>query len=248
VSSTSAQRFAARVRRRRRQRAAVTGSAMALGLMLGWLLFGSTALAVQRVEVQGVRRVPADAVRGAVQFEVGHPMALISPESAADRVTTLQLVRSAKVVRSWPSTLVVVVTEREPIAAVPARAGASGAAAFDLVDGDGVVIESVRRAPAGLPLLDVDVARAGAPSLRAARAVFEDLPATLRSVVRRITAGTPDAVGLELSDGSTVNWGSADDGPRKVEALLAVHPRPLSRPAAIDVSAPDTPAITNARS
>jgi cell division protein FtsQ len=239
VSRTSAQRFAARVRRRRQKRAAVTGSAMALGLVLGWLLFGSTALAVQHIEVQGLDRVPEEAVRGAVQFELGHPMTMISPQAAARRVAALPLVSSVKVVRSWPSTLVVEVTEREPIAAVPVAASR-----FALTDRDGVVVETVARTPAGLPLLDVDVARAGAASLRAARQVYDDLPAALRPTVRRISAASPDAVGLVLSDGSTVNWGSADDGAGKVAALLAVHPRPLSHPAAIDVSAPDTPAVT----
>jgi cell division protein FtsQ len=239
VSGTSAQRFAARVRRRRRQRAVVTGSAMTLGLMLGWLLFGSAALAVQRIEVRGTQRVPAGAVRAAVQFETGHSMALISPQDAAARVAAVPLVRSAKVLRSWPSTLVVVVREREPIAAVPAGQGRVA-----LVDEDGVVVEITAHAPGGLPGLDVDVARDGVLALRAARRVSDDLPPLLRPAVRRITAATPDAVGLVLTDGSTVNWGSADDGARKAEALLAVHPRALSRAIAIDVSAPGAPAVT----
>jgi len=226
------------VRRRRRQRALVTGSAMSLGLVVGWLLFGSTLLAVQRVEVRGVHRASVAAVRAAVQGEVGHPMALISPQAAATRVTAVPLVRSARVVRSWPSTLVVEVVEREPIAAVPAAGGVS------LVDGDGVVIASAARAPAGLPLLDVDLARAGAPALRAARRVSDDLPPALATTVRRISAASPDAVQLTLTDGSSVAWGSADAGSRKAQALAAVHPAALPSPVSIDVSSPDTPAVT----
>ena len=242
VSSTSADRFAARVRRRRQRRAAIAGGAVVLGLVVGWLMFGSTALAVQHIEVEGLHRVPAEAVQAAVRFEVGQPMALIAPQAAAERVVALPLVRSARVVRSWPSTLRVVVVEREPLAAVPAAGGR-----LALVDGDGVVVDTVAaaQAPAGLPRLDVDVARSGAATLRAARQVSDDLPAALRPTVRRITAATPDAVTLLLADGTTVTWGSADDGPRKAEALLALHPRPLPHPAAVDVSSPDTPAITN---
>ncbi|HEY6793407.1 MAG TPA: FtsQ-type POTRA domain-containing protein [Kineosporiaceae bacterium] len=239
MSSTSAQRFAARVRRRRRQRAVVTGSAMTLGLLVGWLLFGSGTLAVQRIEVRGAQRVSAGDVRAAVRFELGHPMALIAPGAAARAAAAVPLVRSATVVRSWPSTLIVVVHERQPIAAVPAGAGG-----LALLDEDGVVVGTTAHAPVGLPVLDVDVGRAGAASLRAARRVSDDLPAALRRMVRRITAATPDAIGLVLTDGSTVNWGSADDGPGKAEALLALHPRPVEEAVTIDVSAPDSPAIT----
>ena len=131
------------------------------------------------------------------------------------------------------------VTERSPIAAVPTAGGRVA-----LVDEDGVVVDTAARAPQSLPLLGVDVAKAGPLSLRAARAVFDDLPPALRAMVRRVGAASPDGVGLVLSDGSTVNWGSADDGARKVEALLAVHPHGLGKPVAIDVSAPDNPAIT----
>ena len=242
VSSTSAEKFAARVRLRRRRRAAVAGGAVTLGLVVGWLLFGSTALAVQHVEVVGLHRVSPEAVRAAVQFEIGHSMALVEPQTAAERVVGVPLVRSARVVRSWPATLRVEVVEREPLAAVPVAGGRVA-----LMDRDGVVVETVAHAPAGLPLLDVDVARAGAATLRAARQVSDDLAVRLRPSVRRISAVTPDAVTLVLSDGTTVTWGSAQDGSRKSAALLALHPRALPHPVAVDVSSPETPAITQPR-
>lgn len=238
VSRSSAERFAARVRRRRRRRAAVTGSAMALGLVLGWLLFGSSLLAVRRIEVRGVHRVPAAAVREAVRFEIGHPMALVSPDAAAAHASAVPLVRSVRVVRSWPSTLVVEVVEREPIAAVPAAGGR-----LALVDGDGVVVETVAAAPAGLPVLQVDVATAGPAALRAARAVSDGLPQPVRDQVRSIGAASPDGVQLVLTDRSTVQWGSADRSADKAQALLAVHPKPGERPTVIDVTAPDAPAV-----
>jgi cell division protein FtsQ len=240
VSSSSAERFAARVRRRRQRRLMIAGGATVVGLLIGWLLFASTALAVQRIEVRGVHRVSPDVVRAAVQFEIGRSMALIDPQAAAERVLREPLVQHAEVVRSWPSTLVVEVTEREPIAAVPAGAGR-----VSLVDGDGVVVESRAGAPAGLPLLDVDVAKAGPGALRAARAVVTALPPAVSAMVRKTGATSPDAVTLVLTDGSTVLWGSAEDGARKADALLAVHPRPLRKPARIDVSAPGTLAVTN---
>jgi cell division protein FtsQ len=165
-------------------------------------------------------------------------MALMSPQAVARRVAAVPLVRSVRVVRSWPSTLTVVVTEREPIAAVPAAGGVA------LVDDDGVVVQTAAGAPAGLPLLDVDLATAGAGALRAARAVAADIPASLRPGLRRIGATSPDDVTFTLADGTRVVWGSADDAARKAEALIAVHPRSVPHPQEVDVSSPGTPAVT----
>jgi cell division protein FtsQ len=239
VSPTSAQRFAAKVHRRRRRRAAVVAAALTLGLACGWLMFASPVLAVQRVELHGLHRVPADQVRAVADREFGRAMALTSPQAVAERVVQVPLVLSARVEREWPSTLVIIVGEREPIAAVAASGGAVA-----LVDGDGVVIESAPAAPPDLPLLDVDVRKAGAAALRAARSVSDAIPAQLRPTVRKITASSPDSVSFVLGDGSRVEWGSAQDGPTKATALLAIHPKPLKRPIRIDVSAPDAPAVT----
>jgi cell division protein FtsQ len=239
VSPTSAQRFAAKVHRRRRRRTAVVAAAVTLGLACGWLMFASPVLAVQRIEVRGLKRVSTDAVRAVADREYGRAMALTSPQAVAERVVQVPLVLSARVERKWPSTLVIIVGEREPIAAVPAVGGG-----VDLVDGDGVVIVGAAAAPSNLPLLDVDVHKAGAAALRAARAVSDDIPTQLRPTIRKITATSPDAVSFVLGDGSTVDWGSAQDGPSKATSLLAIHPKPLKRPVRIDVSAPDAPAVT----
>jgi len=218
----------------------VVFAALAGGLGLGWLVFGSPLLAVRRVPVRGVQRLTAGEIVELASGQLGRSMALASPRDVADRVARLRLVRSVRVDRSWPGTLVVTVTERQPIAAVP-----SGGR-LELVDGDGVVVETVARAavPAGVPVVDVDVAVAGADSLRAARAVADEVPAALRPGVRTIRATSPDAVSFVLADGSTVVWGSAQDGGRKAAALLAVHPRPTKQKVIVDVSAPDAPAVT----
>ena len=241
VSTGSAQRFAAKVRRRRRNRLLVGATAITIGLVCGWLLFASPLFAVQRVQVLGLHRVPLADVRAVAEQDVGRSMALTSTQAVAERVVRVPLVLSARVDRRWPSTLVVTVVEREPIAAVAATGG--GVA---LVDADGVVVETVGTGavPAGLPLLDVDVRKAGAASLRAARDVSDAIPAPLRAGVKTVTATSPDAVSFVLADGTRVLWGSAQDARAKAATLLAVHPKPLSRPVTIDISAPDAPALT----
>jgi cell division protein FtsQ len=228
------------VRRRRRRRIGLLAGALIFGIVVGWVLFASPFLSVQQVRLRGLHRVPALEVRAAADPETGRPMALISPQAVAERVVRLPLVLSARVDRSWPMTLVITVVEREPIAAVP-----SPGAGFDLRDPDGIVVDHVDTVPRGLPVLVVDVDKAGPAGLRAARRVSDALPATLRASVRRISASSEDAVTLTLTDGSTVLWGSAQDSAGKVTALLAVHPKPVSHRITIDVSAPDAPAVTS---
>lgn len=215
-------------------------AAVASGLGLGWLIFASPVFAVRDIEVRGLHRLPEPEIEALAAGQVGRSIALVSPQAVSDRVADLPLVRSVTVTRSWPSTLVVSVTEREPIAGVPSGKKIA------LVDGDGVVVETVAKIPAGLPLLDVDLARTGAQTLRAAREVADDIPASLRGGVRSVRASSPDAVSFQLSDGTTVVWGSAQDGDRKAAALLAVRPRRLGARVVIDVSAPDAPAVTGA--
>jgi cell division protein FtsQ len=78
----------------------------------------------------------------------------------------------------------------------------------------------------------------GAPALRAALDVLEQLPAAVRGQVRQVRAASREDVQILLSRHRTVLWGSVDRGARKA-AVLAVL---VTRKAAVyDVSAPDAP-------
>ena len=67
--------------------------------------------------------------------------------------------------------------------------------------------------------------------------MLAELPAQLRRSVASITAPSPDQVTLDLSNGVTILWGSAGDGPAKAKELallMRTHARYY------DVSAPGT--------
>lgn len=227
-------RVTARARSRRRARLAVTLSVTVLLLVLGaaaWVLLGTSVLGVRAVEVTGVHRLSADTVRAVAAIREGTPLATLDTSGVADRVAGLPTVRSVEVRRTWPRTVTLVVRERTP-AAVQQR-GPS----YVLVDRSGVAFDQVERRPPGLPLVSAPV-DAGAPALRAALDVLDDLPAQLRGEVRQVRAGSPDRVQVLLTHGRTVVWGSAERGGRKA-AVLAVL---LTRKASVyDVSAPDAP-------
>lgn len=214
-------------------------AAVVLAVLAGWVLLASPWLRVQDVRISGTERTELSAVQTLVDGERGAALAGVNTRSLAARVGALPLVASVDVRRVWPSTLDVVVHEREAVAAVPSVGGG-----FDLVDENAKVLVQADAAPAGVPTLAVDVAAAGAGALQAALDVNGTLPAELRSRVAQIAATGPDAVTLQLADGPRVVWGGAERPERKAEVLERLLADPsVASAATVDVSAPDAPAV-----
>jgi cell division protein FtsQ len=235
VSTTSAQRFARRVRHRRWRRLLWVALGIALVAGAVWGVYGSSWLRLRTVEVHGVHRIPASEVQALTASEVGDPMVAVSTDALADRIRTLRLVKGVSVERVWPDSLRVSVEERLPVAAI-AHGGQ-----VQLVDDDGVVVETRSTWPARLPRVDVDLRTQGPLAMAAALRVREALPAALLAEVRRLGADSPDGVWLRLANGSLVRWGDEHDAALKVKALQAL--RKESRHAGTyDVSSPSTPA------
>jgi cell division protein FtsQ len=239
VSLTSAQRFAARVRARRRRRVLIVLAVLLVLGGLAWLALKSPWATVRVIEVTGTDRVSVAAVRAQAEPELGHPMLLARTGDIAARVGQERLIRSVQVRRHWPSTIRVQVDERVPVAALPAGSQLS------LVDSDGVEIERVAVAPPGLPRLEVARGPNGVPALRGSLDVLQELPSALSQRLLAIGADSPDGIWLKLRDssvpdGARVEWGDSSQTPRKARVLLAL----LTQHAVeYDVQSPDTPAV-----
>lgn len=235
VSATSVRRFATRARAAHRVALRpLLGALAAAGVvgLLAWVVLASPLLVARTVEVVGTERIPAPAVAALAEADLGTPLALMDTGALVDRVTALPMVASAEAMRVWPSTIEVRVVERVPLAAVPAPEG------FDVVDAEGVVVDVRPDVPPDLPLVEVDVAVAGADALRETTAVLQSLPADLRAQVEQAGAASRDSVTLRLRGGAQVVWGSADDAATKAEVLRVL----MTTPAAVyDVSSPTTP-------
>jgi cell division protein FtsQ len=239
VSQTSAQRFAARVRARRRRRVLIVIAVVLVLNGLAWVAVKSPWATVQKIEVTGTDRVSIAAVRAEAEAELGHPMLLARTADIATRVGRQKLVRSVQVRRHWPSTIRIQVLERVPVAALPAGSSLS------LVDRDGVEVERVKVAPAGLPRLEVDRGAASVPALRGSLAVLQALPSTLSQRLLAIGADSPDGIWLKLRDskvpgGARVEWGDSAQSRRKAQVLMALLPQ---HAVGYDVRSPDTPAV-----
>jgi cell division protein FtsQ len=204
-----------------------------------WAALGGPGTVVDGVEITGNRRVATAEVRAAVQSELGRPLLRADLEGVARRLRALPAVLDVEVTRQWPSTVRVQLRERVVLAAVPFPSGVL------LVDREGVELERLATAPAGVPLVHVDLRTAGPGALRAAAAVHADLPPRLRGLVLRVGAATPDGVLLTLTDGSRVLWGSAGDPGAKAASLAGLRAAvPGARGVRYDVSAPGAPAVS----
>jgi cell division protein FtsQ len=182
---------------------------------LAWVLLGSSLLAVRHVEVSGNHLVTAGQVRDAAEIRPGQPLATVNTAAIAERVERLAPVLSARVSRSWPDTIVILVRERTPSIAVPTPSG------FALVDQYGVTVTLAARKPAGMPLLASPPAiLLGNPAVRAAVLVLRQLPPRLRQQVRSVSATAADAVTLELANGITVVWGGPGQSGQKAAELV----------------------------
>ena len=243
VDRAEAGRSARRSRGVRRFARALLLLAPVLGL--AWVLFGSSWLVVDRVEVVGAVRVSAAEVERAVAVGSGTPLARVDTSAAEQRVAALPPVLAVEVSRSWPGTLRVEVTERTAVAAVVGAAGSAGGAAGSagvsvadgvrLIDAGGVLFGAERALPAGLVALRVEAPGPQDPTTRAALQVHADLPVALRQRVRAITARSPSAVELVLSDGKQVVWGAPGGTATKAAAALVLL---RTDSTVVDVSAP----------
>jgi len=182
----------------------------------------------------------------AVAGLAGHPPLVdVNPGLDSRRIEQLPWIANAIVERRWPDSVTVVVTERVPVATLPAEGG--GVA---VVDRSGRVLERETQAPAGTVALLV-AAKAGPPGsvlpvgATGALDVARSLPGSLLSRVRVVSSEPGGGVNLGLAGGQQVVLGSPsklDEKFEALESLLAANV--LTGPASVDLTVPDQPIVT----
>jgi cell division protein FtsQ len=204
-----------------------------------WVLLASSLLAVDEVRVSGTVEPTAEEVRVAAAVRPGTPLLRLDTAAVEHRVQGLRRVSGAEVSRSLTGTVEVTVTERIPVAVLPAPDG------FHLVDATATDFATEPDPPPGLPTLRVprvaSAASATEPTTGAAVEVLTGLPQSLRGQMRAVAASSPVDVTLLLADGREVRWGAPDQGERKAAVLGAL----LTQPGQVyDVTSPDLPTIS----
>jgi cell division protein FtsQ len=225
----------------RRRSGLTTRPRLAVGLVSGVLvlLLGLPLLLafgpvfpVRTIAVSGTSGALAKQVRSALAGELGRPVALVDDHDVAAALAAVPAVERFTLVRRPPSTLEVAVVPRTPVVQQRTAAG------WAVLDAARVTIQVDQARIAGLPVLTI---RAGAarPALAYAAAV-----SALRALqgadpaVTAVRTTSADDVVLTLRSGVSVQWGGAEDGAAKAEALRAALVRAADGATEIDVSSP----------
>ncbi|MEU3775284.1 FtsQ-type POTRA domain-containing protein [Streptomyces sp. NPDC032472] len=239
---------ALRVLGRMRRRGRLLVLLAAVALLAGgvcWVLYGSSWLRVEKVSASGTEVLTAEQVLAAAAVPVGAPLVGVDTDEIADRVRDrLPRVDSVDVVRSWPHGIGLKVTERKPVLLIKKDAN------FVEVDASGVRFDTVAKAPAGVPVLELRAAQS--PSgrrfdeerlLREAVGVAAGLPEAVAAQTVQVKVGSYDSVVLEMTGRRSVVWGSGEQGEAKGRALTALL-KAAPKATHFDVSVPTAPAVS----
>lgn len=203
-----------------------------VGAVVTWLVAFSSVFGVGTVTVRGVHTLDAPAVRAAARISDGTPLVRLDTDAVRTRVEALPDVASATVTTSFPSTVVITVTERAPVGVV--HAGSH----YRLVDRTGDQFRTVAKRPAHLPLFVVPKGANARATGRAVATVAGALSAKLRGRIASIQALDPQAITLLLTNGRVVRWGSEARSGQKARILPALLRQDGTQ---FDLTNPDQP-------
>ncbi|MFD7033749.1 cell division protein FtsQ/DivIB [Streptomyces sp. NPDC059917] len=220
-------------------------AAVLLGAGGTWALYGSSWLRVEKVTTGGTEVLTSAQVLAAAAVPVGAPLVGVDTDEIESRVRAkLPRVDTVTATRSWPHGIGLKVTERKPVLLI--KKGAD----FVEVDASGVRFDTVAKAPAGVPVLELSAGQSPSARrfdeerlLREAVAVAGDLPKAVARETLLVKVGSYDSVVLELTRGREVVWGSGEQGEAKGRALTALL-KAVPKADHFDVSAPTAPAVS----
>ena len=223
----------AKRRRQHRTRWIVLGSGLLVLLLAGiatWLVWFSSVFAATEVRVNGLSLLTEQQVTDAAAVELGGPLAAQDVDAIRGRVAALAPVAEVRVERHFPHTIEITVTER-----TLAYVWMDGDVAH-WVDANGVVFHEGGETAQGIVKVNIAV-----PDQRLLKDVATVVSAVVPVLGDRITllkASAVDRIEIQLSDGDTVVWGSAEQSQVKAQVLSVL----LSQDASVyDVSAPHAP-------
>ncbi|WP_247828766.1 cell division protein FtsQ/DivIB [Arthrobacter antioxidans] len=226
-----------RSRRLRNTVIAVAAVVLVLGGLVAYVVF-SPALALRTVSVQGNALVPTSEVEAALAPLTGTPLTRISREQVADLLADKAPIEDVRIAAEPPSTLVVTVEERVPVAVL--QTGRE----FMLIDAEGrQLMQVAQRGDAKLPLIDGGANAVNSEVFSSITAVLAELPVSILSRLNSASASSVDSIQLSLSGEQRIFWGSAERSAEKAGVLEAMLSLPTADPPVevFDVSTPDRP-------
>lgn len=211
-----------------------------------FLFFFSAAFVVKDIEVSGGREeVQASAVELA-RIPHGRPLARVAEGAVGQRVLEDSRIAEVAVERDWPSTVRLVVTEREPVVVLTHDGSAW------LADAGGTVYEQVEQPSNKLPKFATRVAPTELDERTVAGLAqlwrMRPDPDVLEGDLARPRIAADGAVTLRMGDVDIV-WGRPEENEKKWQVVTAIIGQEAVDPqggtkVTIDVRSPDTPVVT----
>ena len=236
--SPEAKRFTAKSRQRKTLLIIVISSFGALLLLVLATIF-TPLLAVEKIEVGGVKRLKDKSIINALTSQMGKPLPLVSPSEIAKALEAFPLIESFSIVSLPPHTLKIQIAERQPIGVI------SVAGTSYLYDPAGVKI-GIATGSEKLPSISIKGAPEESKEFDAAIEVLMALPASLLERVSEINAKSKDDVTLRLRGyaGQRIIWGDGSDSVLKSKVLdaLVANQKKTDR-VTFDVSSPNAPVV-----
>ena len=203
----------------------------------GWILGWSSLLDVRQIKVVGIAAsspLKSDVVITNSGIRIGEPIARLSGASVKRELGQVPRIASVSLIRKWPHTVVLVIKERVPVAAI------SKGTQFQLIDGEGHEYASVSSMPIGVPMMmitgDYEL------GLKTAMSVITSLPPAISGELAQIESSGADGVKLTLRGGVQIVWGDSQDPELKSRVLtMLLAGAGASRFKTFNVSAPYAP-------
>lgn len=223
-------------RRRQLRVALVTVGALGLALAALVALVWSPLMSVREVQVEGAERIDPAVVQEALADQLGEPIATVTEGGVAERLQAIPQIESFRLDVVPPSTVIVHLVERRPVAIIETDASAS------VIDAAGVVLGEVDESTADLPRLDgVEL---DSEQFEAVATVLVSVPTEVLEATESIAAPTPSDIRLSLTTGQTVEWGGAEQSPLKADVVAALmETQDPTAAAVLDVRAPEHPVV-----
>jgi cell division protein FtsQ len=236
-------RRAAQVRRRPWRYAGGLLAVLLLAAGVVYLFGFSPAFVVKEVHVEGAEGDFAEEVVAAAAVPQGVPLARVDTGAVATRVLEDLRVREVEVQRSWPSGITLVVEPRQPALAV-----SQSGKPMQLADASGVLYDTVKERPKGVPQVGVSSGDVDPASLVGVLEMRAALPDEILEDVRGMRITSRGELRFDLGS-VRVEWGPPEQATLKATVLGALLQQSSIDPEAentisVDLSVPSTPVVT----
>ena len=183
----------------------------------------SSAFGVQNVTVQGLKLIPESEILKLANGVQGQNLLLFDQEGLSYKISLHPLVKSVQFQRKFPHTLVIMVTERTPVALVVVPKGVVE------VDAQGTFLRRLESWPktdqpviTGINLPDTvgPGQNLGNPALTATLSLLGQAPTGLLVQIGELHVDATQQMTLFLTSGVEVRLGQANDWKLKLNALF----------------------------